>query len=90
MGVVEFRQEPVRSIKKRIQEAAARAGLDGGTPHALKHTGVTSACMAGGAESEDLAEYFATSAETIRRRYRHARPLHQVHARAAVKRNGKA
>lgn len=74
-----LRGKRLACIKRGIQLAAARAGLDGVTPHVLKHTAITWAVMAG-ASVEDAAEYFDTSAGTIRKYYWHHSPNHQERA----------
>ena len=77
--VISFRGQPVGSIKRGIERAAARAGLADVTPHVLKHTAITWPIMRG-LGLEDAAEYFDTSPETIRRHYWHHSPHHQARA----------
>ncbi len=77
--VVMFRGKPLGSIRKGLQRAAERAGLEGISPHVLKHTAVTWTIMRG-LGVEDAAEYFDTSPETIRRHYWHHSPQHQRRA----------
>lgn len=77
--VIMFRGKRLSSIKRGIQRAAKRAGLEGVTPHVLKHTAITWLVM-DGASVEDAAEYFDTSPETIRRHYWHHSPHHQARA----------
>src|SRR5581483_8996813 len=45
--VVEYRGNPVESVKTGTRAAARRAGLPGVTPHILRHTAATWAAMAG-------------------------------------------
>lgn len=83
--VVMFRGKPVGSIKKGIQRAAERAGIEGVTPHVLKHTAITWA-IKNGLGVEDAAEYFDTSPETIRKHYWHHSPHHQERAVSVIER----
>ncbi|MFV0302323.1 MAG: tyrosine-type recombinase/integrase [Paracoccus sp. (in: a-proteobacteria)] len=83
--VVMFRGKPVASIKKGIMRAAERAGIEGVTPHVLKHTAITWAVMKG-LSVEDAAEYFDTSPETIRKHYWHHSPHHQERAIEIIER----
>jgi integrase len=84
--VVEFRGERLDSIKTGIRRAAERAGLEGVTPHVLKHTAITWAVMDPRLSIEGAAEYFDTSPATIRRTYWHHSPHHQEEGLAAVER----
>lgn len=77
--VVMFRRKPITSIKTGIKRAAERAGIEGVTPHVLKHTAITWAVMKG-LQVEEAAEYFNTSPETIRNHYWHHSPHHQQRA----------
>ena len=81
--VVMFRGKPVDSIKTGIRRAADRAGIEGVTPHVLKHTAITWAVMRG-LGVEDAAEYFDTSPETIRKHYWHHSPHHQERALSVI------
>ncbi|WP_417809311.1 tyrosine-type recombinase/integrase [Thioclava sp.] len=83
--VVSFRAKPIKSIKTGIRRAAERAGIDGVTPHVLKHTAITWAVMKG-LSVEDAAEYFDTSPETIRKHYWHHSPHHQGRALEIIER----
>lgn len=83
--VVTYRGKPVESIKTGIRRAAERAGLNGVTPHVLKHTAITWA-VAKGLGIEDAAEYFNTSPETIRKHYWHHSPHHQERALEIIER----
>ncbi|WP_164887602.1 tyrosine-type recombinase/integrase [Paenirhodobacter populi] len=83
--VIMFRGKPVNSIKTGIRRAAERAGLEGVTPHVLKHTAITWAVM-DGVSVEDAAEYFDTSPETIRKHYWHHSPHHQERALEVIER----
>jgi hypothetical protein len=83
--VVMFRGEPLASIKRGIERAGERAGIEGVTPHVLKHTAITWAIM-NGLSVEDAAECFDTSPQTIRKTYWHHSPHHQERALEAVER----
>ncbi|SFN84530.1 Site-specific recombinase XerD [Thioclava dalianensis] len=83
--VVSFRGKPIASIKTGIRRAAERAGIEGVTPHVLKHTAITWAVMKG-LSVEDAAEYFDTSPETIRKHYWHHSPHHQERALEIIER----
>ena len=83
--VVMFRGERLDNIKRGIGRAAQRAGLEGVTPHVLKHTAVTWAIMSG-LGVEDAAEFFDTSPQTLRKTYWHHSPHHQERALEIVER----
>ncbi len=59
------------------------------TPHVLKHTAITWAIM-DGLGMEDAAEFFNTSAETIRKHYWHHSPHHQARAVEVLERRNVA
>lgn len=84
-NVVTYRGKSVESVKTGIRRAAERAGLEGVTPHVLKHTAITWAVMKG-LGVEDAAEYFNTSPETIRKHYWHHSPHHQERALEIIER----
>jgi integrase len=83
--VVMYRGKPVNSIKTGIRRAAERAGVEGVSPHVLKHTAITWA-VSKGLGVEDAAEYFNTSPQTIRKHYWHHSPHHQARAIEAIER----
>ncbi|MAS42240.1 MAG: integrase [Rhodobacteraceae bacterium] len=84
--VVAFRGRPVASIKTAVRRACERAEItEDVTQHALKHTAITWAMMAG-LDVEDAAEYFDTSPATIRNHYWHHSPNHQARGVAAMER----
>jgi len=83
--VIMFRGERLDSIKRGIARAAQRAGLEGVTPHVLKHTAVTWAIVSG-LGVEDAAEFFDTSPQTLRKTYWHHSPHHQERALEVVER----
>lgn len=41
--VIEWQGQPVRSVKKGFAAACERAGIQGATPHTLRHTAATHA-----------------------------------------------
>ncbi|OAO05377.1 hypothetical protein A8B76_02740 [Roseovarius indicus] len=76
---VEVDGQRVGSVKKAFATARDQAGLTDVTPHTLKHTAITWA-MQRGLTVEDAADYFDTSAETIRKTYYHHSPHYQDRA----------
>ena len=63
----------IGDIKKGFEAACARAGLDGVTPHVLKHTSITWS-MQNGTDLWQAAGFFATSVQTLIRVYGHHHP----------------
>jgi integrase len=78
-----WRGQPVAEIDTGIRAAARRAGLDGVTPHVLKHTAVTWAFQRG-MTLEDAVDWFATSPPTLMKHYRAHSPHYQSRARAIM------
>ncbi|MFU1479071.1 site-specific integrase [Roseovarius sp. C7] len=76
---VEVDGQRVGSVKKAFATARDQAGLTDVTPHTLKHTAITWAIQRG-LTVEDAADYFDTSAETIRKTYYHHSPHYQDRA----------
>jgi len=74
--VIEYRGRPVTGIWDAWVEACTLAGLEGVTPHTLKHTAITWA-IANGMSREDAAGYFSTSIQTIETTYWHHSPHYQ-------------
>lgn len=86
--VVGWRGERIDHIKGAMRRARDRAGLDHEVNrHALKHTAITWAMMRG-LGVEDAAEFFDTSAATIRAVYWQHSPHHQAAGREAMERRG--
>ncbi|MBP9233302.1 MAG: site-specific integrase [Hyphomonadaceae bacterium] len=79
LWAVEFEGQRVGDIKTAFDRARDKARLPGVSPHTLKHTAITWA-MQKGLPVEDAADYFDTSAETIRRVYYHHSPHYQGRA----------
>jgi integrase len=75
----------VGDIGNAFEGACRRAGLTDVTPHTLKHTAITWAIQKG-LSVEDAADYFDTSAETIRKVYCHHSPAYQDRAVAILER----
>lgn len=67
------------SIRRAFEGARERSGVMDVTPHVLKHTAITWA-IASGLSVEAAAEYFDTTADTIRKHYWHHSPHHQAEA----------
>lgn len=86
--VVEYKGEPVASVKKAMMKACRRAKLEGVSPHVLKHTAVTWAFQAG-MTKEDAADYFSTTSATLERVYRQHSPEYQNRAVSVMDSLGK-
>lgn len=82
---VHVRGQRVADVKIAFERACGAAGLEGVTPHTLKHTAITWA-MQKGMRIEDAADFFDTSEETIRRVYYHHHPDYQADAIAILDR----
>lgn len=65
--VVEYGGEKVSSIKKGFQRAAKRAGLEGVTPHVLRHTAAVRMAEAGVPMSE-ISQYMGHSSTKVTER----------------------
>lgn len=85
---VEYQGGPVGDVKRAFRKAAAEAGLDGVTPHTLKHTAITWAMQAG-VDKWQAAGFFSTSAETIENVYGHHSPEFMESAKSAIERRGR-
>jgi integrase len=83
---VEIDGQRIGNIKHAFEWARDKAGLPDVTPHTLKHTAITWGIQRG-LTVEDAADYFDTSAETIRSTYYHHSPHYQDRALAIL--NGK-
>lgn len=71
--VIEHHGKPVANIKKGFAEAASRAGLDGVTPHVLKHS-VISWLAEDGISVDQISDFTETTPQTVRRVYRKVNP----------------
>ena len=84
--VVEWRGEPVRSIRKAFAAAVAEAGLgDEVTPHTLRHTAATW-MMQAGVDLWQAAGFLGMTVETLERTYGHHHPDYQSGALRAFDR----
>lgn len=84
--VVEWRGAPVRSIRKAFAAAAAEAGLEGVTPHTLRHTAATW-MMQAGVDLWQAAGFLGMTVETLERTYGHHHPDYQSGALRAFDRS---
>lgn len=87
-NVVHYKGQRIREIKKGIAGAAERAGIEGVTPHVLKHTAITWAFI-NGMSLDDAVDYFATSRHTIEKVYRAYHPDFQSRAVEAMERRAR-
>jgi integrase len=71
--VIEDNGIRLRDVKRGFASACRRAGLNGVTPHVLKHTAITWLCQRG-VPIWEIAGFTATSRETIERVYGHHCP----------------
>lgn len=78
----------VARVSKSFRAGAAAAGLDGVTPHILRHTTATW-MMQGGANPWEAGGALGMSTETLERRYGHHHPDHLAGALAALARGGR-
>lgn len=83
--VVSDRGQGVGDIKTAWRTACAAAGLEGITPHVLRHSAITWA-MQRGAKKWDAAGFFGVSLETLERVYGHHHEDHQQSAVEAMDR----
>ncbi|MBL8575035.1 MAG: site-specific integrase [Hyphomicrobiaceae bacterium] len=81
--VVEWHGDPVRSVKTAFARACRLAGIEGATPHTLRHTAATWA-MQGGAPIWQAAGYLGMSEKTLRDTYAHHHPHHMAETMAAI------
>lgn len=84
-SVVEFGGEPIKGVRKAFARVARDAGLDGVTPHVLRHTAVTWAMQNGG-EPYDTADFFGMTLDVLQSTYGHHHPDHQKGVGEAVTR----
>lgn len=85
LWAVEYKGGRVGDVKRSFAAAARAAGLDGVTPHTLKHTAITWN-LQNGASLWDAAGFFATSVDTIEKTYGHHSPNYQQSALKAAER----
>jgi integrase len=75
--------ERIGDIKKGFAAACARAGIQGVSPHTLKHTAATW-LMQNGTDPWQAAGFLSTSVETLLRVYGHHHPEYQREAAANI------
>lgn len=74
--VVEWRGNRVGSIKTAWRRICADAGLEGVTPHTLRHTSITWAMQAG-VPLGDAAQFYSVTVDVLERVYWHHHPEFQ-------------
>jgi len=79
---------PAHIFWKNNEKACDKAGIEGVTPHTLKHTAVTLGFQSGLTMAE-AKDYFATTQETLERVYKQHSPLHNKAAMGPMQRLGK-
>jgi integrase len=72
-AAVEFNGRPVGTVRKAFARAAADAGLEGVTPHVLRHTAASWA-MQRGADPYATADFLGMTLEMLQRTYGHLHP----------------
>lgn len=72
-AIVEFNGEPVKSVRKAFARAVEDAGLEGVTPHTLRHTAASWAMQAG-TDPYRAADFLGMTVETLERVYGHLHP----------------
>lgn len=83
--VIEWGDTNPDSIKRAWRRACERAGVEGVTPHTLRHTAITWA-MQRGVKIADAAGFFGVTTETLERVYWHHSPEYQRSAVGAMER----
>lgn len=74
--VIEWRGQPVQSVKHAFARVCERAGVDNVTPHILRHTAITNAMM-NGADPIEATSFFGITYQELERTYLHHHPDHQ-------------
>lgn len=82
---VEYEGLRIGDVKRSFARIVGDAGLEGVTPHTLKHTAITWA-LQNGAKTWDVAGFFATSQQTIEKTYGHHATDYMASALDAVER----
>jgi integrase len=77
--VLHINGERIRDVKKGFASACGRAGIEGVSPHTLKHTAATW-LMQSGTDPWQAAGFLSTSVETLLRVYGHHHPDYQRQA----------
>jgi integrase len=81
--VLHINGKPIGDIKKGFAAACKRAGLEGVTPHTLRHTAATW-LMQNGVSFSVAAEYLSMGEGTLRRVYWHHHPDYMKEAAEAI------
>lgn len=81
--VVHRNGERIKDIKKGFAAACARAGIEGVSPHTLRHTAATW-LMQAGADKWEAAGFLSMSVETLTRVYGHHHPDYMRGAADAI------
>jgi integrase len=81
--VIEHHGKPLRAVKKGFAAACARAGIEGVTPHILRHTAATWMVEAG-ISDEEVGRMIGDTAEMVHRVYGHHSPNYLRRASAAL------
>jgi len=81
--VLHINGRPIANIKKGFAAACRRAGLEGVTPHVLRHTAATW-LMQSGVSLTVASQYLAMSEVSLRRVYWHHHPDYMLEAAEAV------
>jgi len=76
------------AVANATAAAAREAGLEGVSPHVLRHTAASWA-MQGGANVYAAADYLGMTVETLERTYGHMRPGHHAGVTRAIEGNGR-
>ena len=79
-SVVSYAGQPIKKERRAWEWAVKRAGLDGLTPHALRHTCATWA-LNSGMEIWDVAALLGASPQMVERTYGHHSPQFQSKVR---------
>ncbi len=87
-SVITYNGRSIKDVKKAFAIACDNAGIEGATPHTLKHTAVTLGFQSG-LTMADATDYFATTQETLERVYKQHSPLHNKAAMGPMQRLGK-
>lgn len=72
-NVIEYKGQPLRSIKKGFNNACKRAGITEATPHTLRHTAASQSLMSG-TDTEKVARMLGNSKAEIEATYGHHSP----------------
>ena len=81
--VIEYAGHPVRSIKSGFRAAVRRAGLEGVTPHILRHTAATWMVQSD-VPLALVAAYLGNSVEMVARVYGHHSPSYAESGRGVI------